>query len=100
MVMMAHERTVRTPEWSTALKPHATPKRRGESDYTRDTERKVERLLAELYDALNIHKPDDLFGSIVIETRYQNGRPVGQVDVNIKYIMKRVKDGEPSNTTR
>jgi hypothetical protein len=52
----------------------------------------VERLLGELYDALNIHKPDDLYGSIVIEARYQKGRPVGQVDVNIKYVMKRARD--------
>lgn len=68
----------------------------GLSDYTRDTERKVERLLAELYELLRIHKPEDLYGSIVIETRYQKGRPVGQVDVNIKYVMKRTSDPDSS----
>jgi hypothetical protein len=70
------------------------------SDYSRETERKVERLLAELYEVLNIQRPDDLFGSIVIETRYQNGRPVGQVDINIKYIMMRAKDADASNPAR
>lgn len=59
------------------------------SGYSPETERKVERLLSELYDTLEIQKPDDLFGSIVIETRYQNGRPIGQVDINIRYVMKR-----------
>ncbi len=59
------------------------------SDFTRETERKVERLLSELYELLRIRKPEDLYGSVVIETRYQNGRPVGQVDVHIRYVMKR-----------
>jgi hypothetical protein len=67
-----------------------------QSDFSRETERKVERILAELYDLLQIRRPDDLFGSIVIETRYQNGRPVGQVDVNIRYVMKR-SDREGKN---
>ena len=77
---------------------HRAPQKRngGLSDYTRETERKVERLLAELYELLHIHKPDDLYGSIIIETRYQKGRPVGQVDVNIKYVMKRTSDPDPS----
>lgn len=64
----------------------------GPSDYSRETERKVERLLAELYELLHIQKPDDLYGTIIIETRYQKGRPVGQVDINIKYVMKRTND--------
>lgn len=74
------------------MKPHGSYRKRATSDYSRDTERKVERLLGELYDALNIQRPDDLYGSIVIEARYQKGRPVGQVDVNIKYVLKRAKD--------
>ncbi|MBS1913025.1 MAG: hypothetical protein JST22_13645 [Bacteroidetes bacterium] len=49
-------------------------------------------MLAELYDVLQIRKPDDLYGSIVIETKYQNGQPVGQVDVLIRYVMKRERD--------
>lgn len=75
-----------------AERPAYRSRRRSTSDYSRDTERTVERLLGELYAALNIRKPDDLFGSIVIETRYQNGRPVGQVDVNIRYVLKRAAD--------
>ncbi len=59
------------------------------SGYSPETERKAERLLVELYDALQIQKPDDLFGSICIETRYQNGKPIGQVDVQVRYVMKR-----------
>lgn len=59
------------------------------SDYTPETERKVEQLLTEICTALQIQKPDDLFGSVVIEARYQNGRPIGQVDVQIRYVMKR-----------
>ncbi|HVZ39847.1 MAG TPA: hypothetical protein VHI13_11265 [Candidatus Kapabacteria bacterium] len=62
------------------------------SDYSRETERQIEGLLAELYDVLQIRKPDDLYGSIVIETKYQNGQPVGQVDVQIRYVMKRERD--------
>lgn len=74
--------------------PFKSRKKNGSSDYSRDTERKVERLLSELYDALQIQKPEDLYGSIVIETRYQNGQPIGQVDVNIRYVLKRsVEDG-------
>lgn|GEM_PF-3260780 len=81
---------------SNILVKHRTPHKRngGLSDYSRDTERKVERLLGELYELLHIQKPDDLYGSIIIETRYQKGRPVGQVDVNIKYVMKRSNDPE------
>jgi hypothetical protein len=59
------------------------------SDYTPDTERRVEQLLSELYAVLQIQKPVDLFGSVLIEMRYQAGRPVGQVDVQVKYVMKR-----------
>jgi hypothetical protein len=69
-------------------------RKRNTSDYSRDTERRIEQLLAELYDTLQIRRPEDLYGSIVIETRYQNGKPVGQVDVNIKYVMKRERDNE------
>ncbi len=61
------------------------------SDYSRDTERKVEQLLNELYDALEIERPENMFGSVTIETRYQNGKPVGQVDVNIRYVKKRAE---------
>ena len=60
------------------------------SDYSPETERRVENLLAELYDLLQIRKPDDLYGSVVIEARYQAGKPSGQVDVNVRYVMKRV----------
>ena len=74
------------------LKPQGPYRKRAGSDYSRETERKVERLLGELYEALNIQRPEDLYGSIVIEARYQKGRPVGQVDVNIKYVLKRAKD--------
>jgi hypothetical protein len=73
---------------------------KGTSDYSRETERRIEWLLLELYDALNIQKPDDLYGSIVIETRYQNGQPVGQVDVNIRYVMKRARDADSSGSAR
>jgi hypothetical protein len=59
------------------------------SDYTRETERRVERLLTELYDLLQIARPEDLYGSIVIEAKYQAGRPIGQVDVSVRYVMKR-----------
>ena len=62
------------------------------SDYSRETERRVEQLLAELYDTLQIRKPHDLYGSVVIEMRYQGGRPVGQVDVNVRYVMKRTTE--------
>lgn len=62
------------------------------SDYSRETERRVEQLLAELYETLQIRRPDDLYGSVVIEMRYQGGRPVGQVDVNVRYVMKRNTD--------
>jgi|GEM_PF-6956387 len=65
------------------------------SNYSRETERKVERLLSDLYDMLGIQKPEDLFGSVIIEARYQSGRPVGQVDVQIKYVMKRAADPRP-----
>ncbi len=65
------------------------------SNYSRETERKVERLLSDLYEMLGIQKPEDLFGSVIIETRYQSGRPVGQVDVQIKYVMKRATDPRP-----
>ncbi len=69
-------------------------RKKSTSDYSRETERTVERLLAELYDALGIRKPEDLYGSVVIETRYQNGKPVGQVDVHVRYVMKRERDPE------
>lgn len=59
------------------------------SGYSPATERKIEQLLASLYSELNIRKPDDLYGSVCIEVRYQNGKPVGQVDVQLKYVMKR-----------
>lgn len=59
------------------------------SDYSHETERRVETLLAELYDLLQIQKPADLYGSVVIEARYQAGKPSGQVDVNVRYVMKR-----------
>ncbi|MGE3800384.1 MAG: hypothetical protein AB7H80_05145 [Candidatus Kapaibacterium sp.] len=59
------------------------------SGYTSATERKIELLLASLYTELNIVKPEDLYGSVCIEIRYQNGKPVGQVDVQLKYVMKR-----------
>ncbi|MEO5928854.1 MAG: hypothetical protein ABIR47_02870 [Candidatus Kapaibacterium sp.] len=72
------------------LEPTVFRKRSSTSDYTRDTERKVERLLSELYDALQIQRPDDLYGSIVIETKYQKGQPVGQVDIQVRYVMKRM----------
>lgn len=67
------------------------------SDYSRETERKVERLLAELYDALQIERPEDLYGSVVIEAKYQAGRPIGQVDVSVRYVMKR---SDVTNTAR
>lgn len=76
-------------------KPKEQAHRGGTSDYSRETERKVERLLAELYETLQIQKPDDLYGSVVIETKYQSGRPVGQVDVQIRYVMKRASDPRP-----
>lgn len=82
------------------MKSQSPQKKKGMSDYSRETERKIEWLLAELYDALNIQKPDDLYGSIVIETRYQNGHPAGQVDVNIKYVMKRVRDADSHGNGR
>lgn len=69
-------------------------RKRNTSDYSRDAELRIEQLLAELYDTLQIRRPEDLYGSIVIEARYQNGKPVGQVDVNIKYVMKRERDNE------
>jgi hypothetical protein len=59
------------------------------SDYSSETERRIEVLLSELYELLQIRKPDDLYGSVVIEARYQAGKPSGQVDVNIRYVMKR-----------
>jgi hypothetical protein len=59
------------------------------SDYSRETERRVERLLGELYELLQIQKPVDLYGSVVIEARYQAGKPSGQVDVNVRYVLKR-----------
>lgn len=62
---------------------------RGKSDYTAEAEERIEELMSELYDLLGIQRPDDLFGSVVIESRYQNGRPVGQVDVHVRYVMKR-----------
>lgn len=72
-------------------------KREGQSSgYSHDAERRVEQLLDELYDILQIHKPDDLYGSIVIEARYQNGKPIGQVDVNVRYVMKRSGQREQS----
>lgn len=63
------------------------------SGYSPEAEQKIERLLTSLYTELNIQKPDDLFGSICVEVRYQNGKPIGQVDVQLKYVMKR-NDGE------
>ena len=59
------------------------------SDYSPDTERRVENLLNEIYDLLQIQKPSDLYGSVVIEARYQAGKPSGQLDVNVRYVMKR-----------
>lgn len=59
------------------------------SSYSHETEQQIEQLLEELYDLLEIQRPVDLFGSVVIETKYQNGKPVGQVDVNIRYVKKR-----------
>lgn len=59
------------------------------SRFSHDVEQKVERVLAKLYDALEIDRPEDLFGSVCIEVRYQNGKPIGQVDVQVKYVMKR-----------
>ncbi len=70
------------------------------SDYSRETERKVERLLSELYDTLQIERPEDLYGSIVIEAKYQAGRPIGQVDVNVRYVMKRTDVGGGARQTR
>lgn len=71
------------------------------SDYSPHTERRVEALLDELYELLEIRKPDDLFGSIVIEARYQAGKPSGQVDVNIRYVMKRAAaNGEANHRHR
>lgn len=59
------------------------------SSYSHETEQQIEQLLEELYNLLEIQRPVDLFGSVVIETKYQNGKPVGQVDVNIRYVKKR-----------
>lgn len=59
------------------------------SDYSVEAEARIEELMSELCDLLGIHRPDDLYGSVVIEARYQNGRPVGQVDVHVRYVMKR-----------
>ena len=59
------------------------------SSYSNETEQQIEQLLGELYDLLEIQRPVDLFGSVVIETKYQHGKPVGQVDVNIRYVKKR-----------
>ncbi len=73
-------------------RPMQSTRKKITSDYSRETERQIEGLLAELYDVLQIRKPDDLYGSIVIETKYQNGQPVGQVDVQIRYVMKRERD--------
>ncbi len=59
------------------------------SGYSLEAEQRIERLLTGLYAELNIQRPDDLFGSVLIEIRYQNGKPVGQVDVQLRYVMKR-----------
>lgn len=59
------------------------------SGYSLEAEQRIERLLTSLYAELNIHRPDDLYGSILLEIRYQNGKPIGQVDVQLKYVMKR-----------
>jgi len=61
-----------------------------QSDYSVEAEERIEELMSELYELLGIHRPDDLYGSIIVEARYQNGRPVGQVDVHVRYVMKRV----------
>lgn len=68
--------------------------RRKTSEYSRDVEHRVESILAELYDVLGIQKPDDLYGSVVIEARYQNGKPIGQVDVNVRYVLKRGREND------
>lgn len=62
------------------------------SGYSVEEEKRIEQLLARLYEALDIQKPDDLFGSICVEVRYQNGKPIGQVDVQLKYVKKRTKE--------
>lgn len=64
------------------------------SDYSIQAEERIEELLTRLCDLLGVHRPEDLYGSIVIEARYQNGRPVGQVDVHVRYVMKRAGGGD------
>lgn len=70
------------------------------SGYSLEAEKRIERLLASLYAELGIQRPDDLFGSVLLEIRYQNGKPVGQVDVQLKYVMKRSDDEKKDESVR
>jgi hypothetical protein len=61
------------------------------SFYTVEQERQVNNYLKKILDVLGYEVPSDHFGSIDISVPRQNGKIAGEIEVNLRSKMKRVK---------
>ena len=61
------------------------------SFYTVEQERQVNNHLKKILDILGYEVPTDQFGSIVISVPRQNGKIAGEIEVDLRSKMRRVK---------
>jgi hypothetical protein len=61
------------------------------SSYTVEQERQVNNYLKKILEILGIEVPPDHFGSIDISVPRQNGKISGEIEVNLRSKMRRLK---------
>ena len=61
------------------------------SSYTVEQERQVNSYLKKILDVLGYEVPSDHFGSIDISVPRQNGKISGEIEVNLRSKMRRLK---------
>ncbi|HVN47457.1 MAG TPA: hypothetical protein VMU30_01415 [Bacteroidota bacterium] len=61
------------------------------SSYTSEQERLVNNYLKKILDVLGYHVPEDHFGSVVISVPRQNGKIAGEIEVDLRSKLRRVK---------
>jgi hypothetical protein len=61
------------------------------SSYTPEQERLVNGYLKKILDVLGYNVPEDHFGSVVISVPRQNGKIAGEIEVDLRSKLRRIK---------
>ena len=63
------------------------------STYSIEEERQINSHLKRILDLLDVHIPDDHFGTVEIAFPRQNGKIAGEVEVRLRSQHRRIKSG-------